>query len=248
MVYRNQVAGRATRCVAALAFALVGANAFADVSDVFLRIEATSTAGTGVYEILTNDVTYNPEDDSYSYSGAGIGLWSGATQIGAVNNIGLTVRNDPTIFTNFNLTAGTLPTTFTLTLAQVLFPAINNPDAVASVGLTLSDSDASGSASLSGNAGTGGVNSFVARYNGSSIFAEGIPSISVSSVGGSSAGNLNTGLQTIAGSVSSMQAVLDFDLSARDSASGTGFYVIVPEPAAVVLLAFGVLFHLRRRS
>jgi hypothetical protein len=56
-----------------------------------------------------------------------------------------------------------------------------------------------------------------------------------------------TGYAPIADPVADMSAMISFELSADDLASGTTNFVIVPEPTSLGLLALGVIGLLRRR-
>jgi PEP-CTERM motif len=57
--------------------------------------------------------------------------------------------------------------------------------------------------------------------------------------------------QTIAGAVSSIQGQSQFTLSATDTLSGKGNFIVVPEPATIGLLGVGlavaIAFSRRRR-
>jgi len=235
--------------VAVLGAVLLSQPALADVSSVFLRIDASTDTTSGFFEVMTSDVTYDPSADSYSWSGSNISIDDGVSQLASVQNFTMFVRQDPMITMLFGIQAAASDVSVVITSPLVSFPTLTNPDAVASMGLTLSDSDGSGNAALTGTAGTSGTLAYSAQYNGlapgGTVFAEGISGLQVSTVAGSDDDNINSGSQTIAGGVSDMSTQLSFDLSAMDSASGTGFFVIVPEPSAFALLVLG--FGLIRR-
>ena len=73
------------------------------------------------------------------------------------------------------------------------------------------------------------------QYNGGTVFSQLVPGFTVGPLG-SSASSQNSGLQTITGSVSSIQSFFDFTLSANDEASGTSNFAVTPEPSSLVLL------------
>lgn len=223
----------------------------AGVSDVFFRIEAANGTSTAAWQVMTDDpsVNYDPSSDSWSWSGGGISLMSGDETLAVLNNGSLNVQQDPVIVMFFDVQAGAADTVFTISSAVLSFPALINPTGTASMGLTVTDSDADSDALLTGGLGAGGTNAFEDVYNaGSSTFLEGISSIQVTNVAGSNSDSANSGgFQPIAGAVSDMQTRLRFTLSADDSASGTGVYVIIPEPAGLLLLSLGAFAAMRRR-
>jgi len=229
---------------------LAASMAVADVSDPYLRIEASSSLGTAVLDVASSEASYDPETHTWSWSDSGVQMWDGANLIASWDSITLNYQQDPVIFLNFVTMAGGAPTTVTITSGLLSFPALNNPDGVASAGFTLTDSDTSGSANLNGNTGTGADLAFLTHYNGfvpsGTTFAEAIDEIIVNQAGNSNSENFNTGFVPIAGPVSDMSMQISFALSANDSASGTSVFAIVPEPAGVLLLAFGAALIRRR--
>lgn len=229
---------------------LVAVPASADVSSTILRIEATNSMGTGVFEVDVDDAWFDEETETWGWSGAGVDIMDGADVLATFQSVTLTLQQDPVIFLNFQGTAANVPTQITLTTALLSFPTINNASATTSAGLTLTDSNASGTASLDGNSGTGNDFAFVTNYNGmvpgGTLFREAIDEINVASIAGSNSDTYNSGMVPI-GAVSDMSLQVSFLLSASDSASGTSVFAVVPEPASFALLALGAL-ALRRRA
>jgi len=151
---------------------------------------------------------------------------------------------DPVASINFNLTAGSSDVTVTVSSATVAFSPLNNPAASAEAEVKLTDNGSS-PATIETTGGNSGL--FQAIFNGSSEYAE---LLGDSSVGG---GDITFDEDTsgpIAGSVSSIQAQFAFELSAGDSASGSGVFTVVPEPTTAGLALCGCLLvtgSLRRR-
>lgn len=168
----------------------------------------------------------------------------GGPVVARINQLEVGFVDDPVVSISFSATAGSSDTTFTLNSATLSFPALNDPTATADAEFTLTDNDGDGAsvALVSGNAGLNR-----ASYNGSNIFAELIGSQNIGA--GASTFNESAGPSTITGAVSSMQGQIAFTLSADDSASGSLYYEIVPEPVTFVLLGAGAgLMAVRRRT
>jgi len=165
--------------------------------------------------------------------------------LGFLDDMEVDLDGDPAVNLAFVATAGNSGTTFTITSAVVSFPALVNPFAVASAEVTLTDSSTDGAAltPISPRVGM-----FVALYNfGATDFAQLLGPQSLSS-GGTLTASEGTGIQTIAGSVSDIQALFRFYLSANDSVTGHGhFEVAIPEPVSGGLLLIGVAGLLLRR-
>jgi MYXO-CTERM domain-containing protein len=214
-----------------------------DLSDTFFRIDVSNANDSAFFEVLSEDVEYDPELGGWSWSGLGIPLG----EVASLDQATLEIIGDPQITLNFAMTAFALDTTVTISSAVLSFSPFVNPDGLASAGLTLTESNGD-TATLTGLGGSG--NAYVANYNTppGTLFAEFVPQLYVSQEYGSTSGSGSTGWLPIADTVTSMQAQYNFLLTAGDQASGTSVFVIIPEPAGLALLALGGLMLGRRRS
>jgi hypothetical protein len=164
------------------------------------------------------------------------------TLIATVDELTVELIGDPVASISFTATAGSADTTFSLSSAVNAFPTLTNPPASSSAELTITDIGSDG-VSVSVVSPNNGL--FKALYNGSSVFTEQLGNTSIS---GGSTTVMEDLSSTIAGSVSSIQAVWTFELSANDQASGIGTFVVVPEPSTLLLVSFavcGLLLKLR---
>ncbi|MBU0639366.1 MAG: hypothetical protein KKB50_10925 [Planctomycetes bacterium] len=244
---RSSLAKAALFALVVLVTCLGAANA--DVSPVFFSIQASNDSGTGTYEVLTSDVDYDAGTQTYSWSGSGIPIKDGSTQVAFLESALLSMKEDPQIALTFGVTAGTTDTHFVITPALLNFPTLNTPEGVASIGVTLTEVDGD-DAALTGT-GAGGY-AFQTQYNGyvpgGTTFAQFIDLVEEPDAYGSETANGNTGgFVPIGVPVSNMSMQLDFSLTANDSASGTSVYVITPEPAQLALLVLGLFCAVRRR-
>lgn len=226
----------------------------ADVSDVFFTVEAWSGSSHGSYSVMTDDVDYDPVTQSWFWSGGGITVQDGSQTLVTIASASASAEQDPLLTIHFDIQAGNTDTIVQVTSALLSFPTINNPLVAASAGLTLTDSNAAGGASVDANQGSTGDLAWVAQYNGfvpgGTTFLEGIGDLAVApaDIAGSDDDNVNSGgLVPVFGAFSDMSMQYRFKLSANDSASGTSVYVAIPEPASVALLVLGGLAALRRR-
>ena len=157
-------------------------------------------------------------------------LSDGDTVLGWIDSLGVELIGDPVASINFNVTAAS-EVTVSVSSATVSFSALNNPPASAEAEVTLTDNNGNGAAmieTINGNAGL-----FRAIYNGSTQYAA---LLGDSSIGGGSVTFSEDTSGPIAGSVTSIAARFDFKLSAGDSASGSGRFVVVPEPSFAIFL------------
>jgi MYXO-CTERM domain-containing protein len=214
-----------------------------ELSDTFFRIDVSNAEDSAFFEILSEDVEYDPELGGWTWSDIGIALGGVAT----LDQATLTILGDPQITLNFAMTAGSLDTTVAISSAVLSYAPFVNPDGLASAGLTLTESNGD-TATLTGLGGSG--NAYVASYNAppGTIFAEFVPQLYVSEQYGSASDSGSTGWLPISDTVANMQAQYSFLLTAGDQASGTSVFVIIPEPAGLALLALGGLVIGRRRS
>ncbi|MEP0843663.1 MAG: PEP-CTERM sorting domain-containing protein, partial [Phycisphaerae bacterium] len=168
--------------------------------------------------------------------------------VGTIGDLGVGVEVDPALALNFTVTAGAVPTTFTITTAVLGFAPINNPLAFATAAITVTDNDHDGAMT------TGlqpGGKAYQARINAGVPWANLVDMVMSppdDSATGSERRPTPSGREMIAGLVSSIQTEFKFTLTANDSASGTSRFDVIPEPATLGLLVAGGLALLRRRS
>lgn len=166
----------------------------------------------------------------------------------AIEALILRGNSDPEVGVEFGLRAGGSETTFSVLSDVITFSSIVNPTAAASAGITLTDRVTGTGATITGFF-DGGKKVHQARYNGSTVFANLVSGFSVPS------GTLTkeeakplSGSETISGTLSSIESEFRFKLSARDSASGTSTFMVIPEPATIAILSLGGLLLRRKRS
>ncbi|GMU82702.1 MAG: PEP-CTERM sorting domain-containing protein [Phycisphaerales bacterium] len=238
--------------VVALSFGLaaLAPSASADLSTVVFRLEATNSSGSGVFEVTSDQGSWN--GDTYTWIGGGVDITNESGDvIATLVNARFTAVADPQVGILFDVVAGATDTQFTISSGELSFPTITNATGVASAGLTVTDAGQDNGAVATGNGGSGN-SAYQANYNGlvpaGTMFAEFINSVVVTTPGGTNTGVGSTGgFIGIANPVSSMSAQYSFLLSALDSASGTSNFVIIPEPASLALLALGAMALIRRR-
>jgi hypothetical protein len=155
---------------------------------------------------------------------------------------------DPQVTLGFAVTAGASATNFTISSSIVNFDPLNVTDAYATAAISITDLNSNG-ASITGL--YAGDKCYEARYNATSTFESGTlyaglvdPFTAPMQSSGIGDGDTSDG---IAGPVYSIASQYKFTLSARDQASGTSTFEVVPEPGAASLLAVGVLSLLSRR-
>ncbi|HPC23001.1 MAG TPA: hypothetical protein PK920_11025 [Phycisphaerae bacterium] len=224
----------------------VAGSALADVSEVVLRITASSGRGTGVLEITADEGIWDGGDFFWSNT-EDISLMSGDQVVGTiVKDSYIAISSNPQIAMGFSFQAGDAATDVTLTSALLSFPTIANASARADAAFTVMDIMGEG-VSLVGLQPGGGA--YRAYYNDSITFAEAIGPIDVIPPATLAEGNFaypGGGAHVPIGVASNMGAEIAFSLSAYGFVSGSSNFEIVPEPAGLLLLAVGVCV-LRRR-
>jgi hypothetical protein len=230
----------------------LAAPAFADISDIVLRIEATNEMGTAVYEGHLSDGTFYDGGEYIWESRTPIMMLNQAGQVIATfNNARVRCVEDPVVQLNFSVAAGTLNTTFTITSPLLSFGAIDPASGRATAGVTVTDTDGNGG-SIAPDVQP---SLYTSRYNGAvpggTVFADllGAPVAAAAFDSASASASFPGGgaYAPIAGPVSDMSSRFRFTLTANDEASGTSSYEIIPGPSTLALLGIGGLVAGRRR-
>jgi hypothetical protein len=237
---------------------LIVAPCYADVPDVVFEIQAISDRFAASFEVLAEWGDYDPATQTWTWTlPEAVEFWDGGAFLGSLDELDATVVGDPQVDLSFAVQSGPSDTVFFIASALLDYGG-GARTTRAGASFTLTDFDG-GSATLTGIGDTGG--GYLAQYNGwagdpfggpqGTTFAEGIYSMN--------AGFFETvtedfnypesGWAYIGEPVIDMSSLVSFTLSAQDLASGTSTYVLVPEPASLLLLAFGgvAAFGRRRR-
>lgn len=234
-------------------FTVIAAVPFAGagLTDVIFSVTAESDEGTAVYELTMDGMGWQRTQDQWDWSSdevIEVKADNGST-IFTLSDVSLFFRADPQINLSFSVQAGNSDTAFTIASALLSFPTINNAQGQASSAFTVTDTNNNGATLTGGNGDGNGYNTF---YNGylSNLFVGQIPSVVVPAGTSSRSDSANypaNGYAAVGADVSDMSAQVKFSLTAKDLASGTTQYEIVPEPSALVLLALGGLSMIRRK-
>jgi hypothetical protein len=129
--------------VAALAILATAPDvAHADFLGNLITVEAVNADGRGTWQVA---VPPNPPD-MITYTNPDTVELRDAEQmlIGTIDDVTVHLEGDPVVSLSFVATAGSFPTTFTVSSAVVSLPAISNPTGNASASVTLTDSAANG--------------------------------------------------------------------------------------------------------
>jgi len=228
--------------------------AVAGVSPVIFRIEASNANGSTFYEVTSAALVPDPGTGGQTWSlGAPVTLMSGSNIIATLNMANVRLvdinTNIPRVIVNFDIANGDLDASFVVKSAVVDFATIPAFLSVgrATAGFTLTDFNDGVPASLQGPGGGAGI--FTGFYNGSTVFANLIAGLSVNN-GGTVTG---TGKEPAVGTwadipvaVSDISLRNDFTLTAKDLMSAQTQILVTPEPAALALIACGLLLARRR--
>lgn len=240
--------------LAGIAVFAIGSTAKADISNIVLRIEATNSLGTAVFEGHLSDGTFYEGGEYIWELHSPTTLFSDSGQmIASIDSARVRCVDDPVVQLNFAVTAGSIMTTFTISSPTLSFATINQAEGRASAGVTVTDNDGDGaSVSLNGMPGL-----YTSRYNGAppggTLFADLLPNAVMAGAFASNSANDSSpgggAFSPIGPAVSDMSSRYRFSLSANDDASGTSTYEIrpVPAPGAIALMGLGGLLAGRRR-
>jgi len=231
--------------LAGTAAALLLAAALPAQANVIVTVNCTAggLSGSRDFQIECNGGAVNWELPNNN--NADIGIMAGDVRLATLQGLSIQSDYEPYINLRFSVEASGTDTTFDINSAVVSFDPLLNPQAYASAGVTLtSDSDG---ATITGLF-PGGKN-YQARYNGTSVYANLVDGFAIS--GNKTLTNSDrqpaSGYGPISGTLSSIQSEFNFTLSALDQASGTSRFEVVPEPATLTLVAFGLMAGLARR-
>ncbi len=243
-----------------LVVCMAGAGiAAADISNVIFHFEAQNASGSGEFEATSNLLSFNP--------GTGVWSWGSMTPVDIVDpnthsviatlrSVNLAIVDQPGLLPrvtmNWSAIAGSSLTTFNVFSALVSYPTIGAPQGKATVSLSATDQTGDG-VSLSGMDPQHGLGIFSAKFNGANpgdgtAFSN-LLALVQAGAGGTGQGSQNdpvVGFRAVGADVSSMTIADGFTLTAGDLMSGNNSFVIVPEPATLLLLA-GAIALLRRR-
>jgi hypothetical protein len=230
--------------------------AFGDISQDVFVIRAENANGVAEYRATFFDGYFNP-DGSYE--------WTLPQSIMMTNQSGVVIaelqtasvfcHEDPDVSLNFNVLAGSIMTTFTITSAQVSFASLAAAEGRASASLSVTDLTGDG-ANVS-PLGQPGV--YLSQYNG--VVPGGTTFHDLLTAGVSTAlpGGSQTTSEDFPGGgafapigvpVTDINSRFRFSLSAGDLASGTSIFRVqaIPTPGALALLGLGGLAAGRRRG
>jgi hypothetical protein len=178
---------------------------------------------------------------SWSYQ-----FWAAGQHLGTISNMSVSIFGDPQVDVNFSTFGGAVPSTFTFSSALLSFAPITGGTATATAGITVADINGDGSFI---NPVAPGQGMYQANFNGlvpaGVNYANFFPAPKFGAPGASDSDGL--GPTVIPFAVTDMSAQFQFQLSANDLASGTSSFRIVPAPAGVFAVGFGLLAVGRRR-
>lgn len=250
-----------TMLIGVVALGVMAGTASADIlSSYGFQITGTSSAGTDTWSIDADDLIPNGDGFTWTLTNPVELRASGGELIGTLNPdaTSLNIINDPVLGLNFNVTAGPLGGSFTISAPVLGFAPISPAEGRASAGITVTDLNGDGlsrvgqfdTLSESYEAVTNGI-----VGGGGTLFADLVnnaaSAIPFDTVASSEAHPIGGPpfFVPIAGAVSSMHAEFQFDLGPSDNAAGTSVFVVqlVPEPFTATMLLIGGAGALIRR-
>ncbi len=166
--------------------------------------------------------------------------------LGYIDALAVDLDGDPVAEIGFTVTAVGADMNVSVVSAVVEFDALSDPAANATAEVHVTDLDNNGAMAdvVAPNIGI-----FRAIYNGTDTYTQLFGDVNVTA-GGTGMIDANV-VRDIVGDVTSIQSVLNFKLSANDTATGFGRFEVVPEPTTGMLALLGTLglagFRRRRR-
>jgi len=164
----------------------------------------------------------------------------GKTPLGTVSDLSAYLDADPVVSIGFAITAPATSVSYTITSAVVGFAPLVNPAAIASAGITVTDSDGDGA--VASPLFAGGTRFFQATSNAgvyAGLIAGPLTAAPYASAAASDALPAS-GYGSVAGTVTSIQTAFSFNITPNDQVSGTGVFHVVPEPGGLAALATGL--------
>ncbi|MFH1749186.1 MAG: hypothetical protein ABIG44_19315 [Planctomycetota bacterium] len=232
----------------------IASIATADLSDIVFSVEAClGGVCTGFFNVTQEDGTWDGDTFTWQLDGIVEITDEYGTVVGILGSDNpdeptfVVFHNDPQVNLGFAMQAGSMDTTFTIRSALLEFDTILNAQGQASVGVNVSDVMGDG-ATMVGAGPDDRV--YLAQYNqfvpNGTTFATLIDGVTVTEPFDTVSVDDETGWQPITGAVDNMSSQIMLTLSAFDMASGTSNFEIIPEPASLLMLVFGVALARRR--
>ena len=248
------VSRRFTASLLAAGFAslAIGSAASADISDLVFYIRAQTSDGRfAEFEHRFDPQYFDPERGLYDWSLlAPVNMMAAdGSVIATLNTANEICHEDPDVTLNFNVSAGSVDTTFTISSAILGFSPISPAEGRASASVNATDLDDNGVFLMpAGTPGTGVYSSF---YNSGTTFANLLLAGASAPFGSASASDAfpPIGFVPIGPTVTSINSQFHFSLSSGDVAGGTSLFRVqaIPAPGAVGLLGLAGLLVSRRR-
>jgi MYXO-CTERM domain-containing protein len=248
-----------------LLLAPVVANA-GNISNVIFRIDATNTVGSGYLEFTSDLLSYQPATNQWVWTtGMSDIVTGGGDVIATLDSATLKLVKDPVVTKpyyielGFTLHAGVSDTDFQITSALIDFPTLQPgqlqpPDGGGRATASLTATDVNGDGVTLMPEGSNGSGAYRAEYDGWApggiTFASLVGEMTFGPGGSGNASQSypGTGYAPINDPVYDMSAVLAFNLTYGDSASGTTTYRILPEPVSGLgALVLALALSWRRR-